>query len=393
MAAVNLLDLVILGLIFLSISTGFRRGAAMQVISYLGLIVGLLVGALVAPTFAALAERPTTQATVAMVTLLVAGGLGDLLGWIVGARVGRALGKKGFGSADAAAGIMVAMVTILLTTWFLAFNLVQGPFPALSRHIRESAVVRGLDAVLPRPPSLLGQVRTFLNRFGFPEVFAGLPPAPARPVPDPSRGQVSDAIQAADQSTVKVIGQACDRIQEGSGFFVAEDYVVTSAHVVAGVDAPQVERRNGEVSLATVTLFDPDLDLAVLRFGGAAPEPLQLATRNLDRGDKGAVLGYPGGGPLEAETAAVRRTITAAGRDIYGEETVRRQVYELQAEVRAGHSGGPFVAVDGTVAGVVFAASTTNEEVGYALTAIQARPQITLGVARIESVDTGECLR
>jgi len=393
MAPVNVLDLVILALVVLSISTGFRRGASMQVISYVGLIAGLLLGALVAPMLAGLAERPSSQATVAMVTLLVSGGLGDLLGWLVGARVGRALGKKGFGSADAAAGIGVAVSTILLTTWFLAFNLVQGPFPSLSRQIRESAVVRSLDAVLPRPPSLLGQVRKFLNRFGFPEVFAGLPPAPVRPVPDPSRGQVSDAIQAADQSTVKVSGEACDRIQEGSGFFVADDYVVTNAHVVAGVEAPRIERRNGEASLATVTLFDPDLDLAVLRFVGSAPAALELATASLDRGAKGAVLGYPGGGPLEAEAAAVRRTITAAGRDIYGEETVRRQVYELQAEVRPGHSGGPFVSIDGTVAGVVFAASTTHEDVGYALTANQARPQIALGMARTEPTDTGACLR
>jgi S1-C subfamily serine protease len=390
---VNLLDLVILALVALSISTGFRRGAAMQVISYLGLIVGLLIGALVAPRFAGLAENPGSQATVAMITLLVSGGLGDLAGWMVGAWVGRALGKKGFGSADAAAGIVVAVTTILLTTWFLAFNLVQGPFPALSRQIRESAVVRSLDAVLPRPPSLLGQVRKFLNRFGFPEVFAGLPPAPARPVPDPSRGQVTDAIQAADQSTVKVVGEACGRIQEGSGFFVAESYVVTNAHVVAGVQTPHIQRRNGEVFPATVTLFDPDLDLAVLWFAESAPEPLTLATSNLERGARGAVLGYPGGGPLEADAAAVRRTITAAGRDIYGEETVRRRVYELQAEIRPGHSGGPFVAIDGTVAGVVFAASTTNEEVGYALTAIQARPQIRIGTGRTEAVDTGECLR
>lgn len=389
----NLLDLVILALVTLSISTGFRRGAAMQVMSYVGLIVGLLIGALVAPRFAGLAERPGSQATVAMITLLVSGGLGDLAGWLVGARVGRALGKRGFGSADAAAGIVVSVTTILLTTWFLAFNLVQGPFPGLSRQIRESAVVRGLDAVLPRPPSLLGQVRRFLNRFGFPEVFAGLPPAPARPVPDPSRGQVTDAIQAADQSTVKVVGEACGRIQEGSGFFVDQGYLVTNAHVVAGVDTPHIQRRNGEVFAATVTLFDPDLDLAVLWLAESGPEPLTLASSNLERGARGAVLGYPGGGPLEADAAAVRRTITAAGRDIYGEETVRRQVYELQAEIRPGHSGGPFVTIDGTVAGVVFAASTTNEEVGYALTAIQARPQIRIGTGRTEAVDTGECLR
>jgi S1-C subfamily serine protease len=393
MGTVNLLDLVILGLILLSVSTGFRRGAAMQVISYVGLIVGLLLGAVLAPRIAALSDRPSTQATVAMVTLLVAGGLGDLLGWLVGARVGRALGKRGFGSADAAAGILVSVVTILLTTWFLAFNLVQGPFPGLSRQIRESAVVRGLDAVLPRPPSLLAQVRRFLNRFGFPEVFAGLPPAPARPVPDPSRGQVSDAVQAADQSTVKILGEACGRIQEGSGVFVAEGYVVTNAHVIAGVETPHIQRRNGVTSVATVTLFDPDLDLAILRFGESGPEPIPLATGDLDRGARGAILGYPGGGPLEVEAAAVRRTITAAGRDIYGEETVRRRVYELQAEIRPGHSGGPFVGVDGSLAGVVFAASTTNEGVGYALTAAQVRSQITIGSRRTEPVETGDCLR
>jgi S1-C subfamily serine protease len=390
---VNMLDLVILGLVVLSVSTGFRRGAAMQVSSYIGLVVGLLVGALLAPQIAEMSDRPSTQATVAMVTLLVSGGLGDLLGWLVGAKVGRALGKRGLGSADAAAGILVSVTTILLTTWFLAFNLVQGPFPALSRQIRESAVVRGLDAVLPRPPSLLAQVRQFLNRFGFPEVFAGLPPPPARPVPDPSRGQVSDAIQAADQSTVKVIGEACGRIQEGSGFFVSEGYLLTNAHVVAGVDTPHIQRRNGVVSVATVTLFDPDLDVAILRFGASGPDPLPLATTDLDRGARGAVLGYPGGGPLEADAAAVRRAITAAGRDIYGDETVRRRVYELQAEIRPGHSGGPFVAVDGSIAGVVFAASTTNEEVGYALTASQVRPQIEIGTKRTEAVDTGECLR
>ena len=55
----------------------------------------------------------------------------------------------------------------------------NGPFPALSREIRGSAVMRGLDRAFPRPPSLLGEVRGLLNRFGFPQVFADLPPAPA----------------------------------------------------------------------------------------------------------------------------------------------------------------------------------------------------------------------
>ena len=41
-----------------------------------------------------------------------------------------------------------------------------------------------------------------------------------------------------------------------------------------------------------------------------------------------------------------------------------RDILELRAEVEPGDSGGPFVLEDGTVAGVVFAESRTDESVG-----------------------------
>jgi S1-C subfamily serine protease len=81
------------------------------------------------------------------------------------------------------------------------------------------------------------------------------------------------------------------------------------------------------------------------------------------------------------------------GRDIYGESVVRRQVYELQAVVRPGNSGGPFVTTAGDVAGVVFAASTTDDDVGYALTATEADPQIDRAQGRTAAVSTGPCIR
>ena len=46
-----------------------------------------------------------------------------------------------------------------------------------------------------------------------------------------------------------------------------------------------------------------------------------------------------------------------------------RDILELRAEVEPGDSGGPLVLEDGTVAGVVFAESRTDESVGYALAA------------------------
>lgn len=391
-ARVNVLDLIIFVLLVVAGVSGFRRGAALQVFSYTGLILGLVLGALLAPKIANLGKEPTTQAVLALATLLGSAAIGDALGWFVGRRAWAAARRSRLGTADAAAGSVVGVVALLLAIWFLAFNLVQGPFPFVSRQVRGSGIVRGLDAVLPRPPSVLAQVRQFLDRFGFPEVFSGLPPAPAGPVQGPSEGEVGQAFAAADQSTVKVVGQACDRIQEGSGFLVADGYVVTNAHVVAGVGSPVVQQQGGSEFRATTVLFDDDLDLAVLRIEGFPEAPLSLLPDDVDRGARGAVLGFPGGGSLSGQPAAVRRTITALGRDIYGDDSVEREVYELQAEVRPGNSGGPFVTVNGEVAGVVFAASTTNNDVGYALTSTEVAPEVESAIGRTEAVSTGPCI-
>lgn len=388
----NLLDIVVLLLLAMALFSGFRRGAALQLVTYTGLIIGLIAGALLAPATARLADDPFTQAMIALVTLTGLAALGDGIGWLIGRRVWVAARRSALSPVDQAAGSVVAGVALLLTVWVLAFNLVQGPFPSVSRQIRGSGVVRSLDAVLRRPPSLLAQVRGFLDRFGFPEVFAGLPPAPAGPVEGPTDAEAARAFEAAAQSTFRIVGRACDRIQEGSGFLVEPGYMVTNAHVVAGVDAPEVQQHNGQEFTATTVLFDEDLDLAVLRLDGDPATDLDLEPDALDRGAAGAVVGYPRGGDLAGEKAAVRRALTAIGRDIYGQNTVERDVYELQANVLPGNSGGPFVTVDGRVAGVVFAASTTHEGVGYALTAAEANPPIQRALGRTRPVDTGACL-
>lgn len=389
----NLLDIGILVLLGFSVVSGFRRGAALQVISLGSLLVGLIVGAILAPGLASLAEDPAMQSVIALGSLLLIAGVFDAAGWAVGAQAWAAARRSQLGFLDSWAGVGVGILATLLAVWFLAFNLVQGPIPALSQQIRGSSIVRGIDAVLPRPPSLLAQVRGFLDRFGFPEVFEGLPPAPAGPVRGPTEGEVGTAADAAGASTLRVVGRACDRIQEGSAFIVADGYAVTNAHVVAGVDAPEVQQQGGGSIGATTVLFDPDLDLAVLRITSTPAVPLDLLGEDLDRGRGSAVLGYPEGGGLTVGPAAVRRVMQAVGRDIYGRSTVSREVYELQAAVRPGNSGGPFVTADGDVAGVVFAASVGNDDVGYALTSTEARPQIERGIGRTEAASTGPCLR
>ena len=387
----NALDLLLLVLVALSGIAGYRRGFTLQAFGFGGLLVGLVAGALLAPLIGGVVDGPTARAGIAVLVLLVVGALGNAAGWFVGVRARDRASSK-FGKADSVAGSAVAVVASLLAIWFLALNLVNGPFPAVASEIRGSAVVRTLDAALPQPPSLLAQVRRLFNRFGFPDVFSGIPPLPAEPVSPPTQEEARAAAEAAASSTVQVIGPACDVIQEGSGFVAADGYVVTNAHVVAGMDDPEVRSAVGGSADATTVLFDPDLDLAILSVPDAPGPPLPLVTETPDRGAPGAVLGYPQGGPLDVRRAAVRRTIDAIGRDIYGHGQVERLVLELQTTVRPGNSGGPFVLPDGRVAGVVFAASSGDEDVGYAIAATEVDDALRSTIGRTTPVDTGPCI-
>jgi S1-C subfamily serine protease len=393
---VNVLDVLLLALLALAGVSGYRRGFALQALAFGGLLVGLVVGAVLGPPLAGLTGSPGSQAATAVVTLIVCAAAGDALGWFVGHRARERARATRFGSADAAGGTVVAVLASLLAIWFVSLNLVNGPFPGLAQEIRGSAVVRTLDRSLPEPPSLLAEVRRFFNRFGFPDVFSGIPPLPAEPVEPPTGEEAAAAFAAADDSTVRIEGAACDHVQEGSGFIAAEGYVVTNAHVIAGVDTPSVSVSGGS-DQAIAVLFDPDLDVAVLFVEAFVDDPpgpvLRLAAAEAERGDAGAVLGYPAGGPLRARPAAVLRTIDAVGRNIYGTGEAVRSVLELQSPVRPGNSGGPFVLADGTVAGVVFAASSTENGVGYAIAAGEVRPRLDEAVGRTAEVDTGPCIR
>ena len=387
------LDVVLIAMLVLAGVAGSRRGAVQQLSTYVGLGIGLVGGALLAPHVAALAESASGQAQLAVGTLLIGGAVGDAIGWFAGTRLRRRVRNVGLRRADTVGGSLVTVGAVLLVVWFLALNLVTGPVPVVSRQIQRSAIVRGLAAALPEPPSLVGEARRFLNVLGFPDVFLGMPPLPAAPVTPPTGEEALRAYDAAADGTLQVIEPACDLIQEGSGFAVGSELVVTNAHVVAGGNSPRVRAEDGPSLAATTVVFDPGLDVAILRVPGLSSTPLPLAASEVGRGTKGAVLGHPEGGPLLGRPAAIRAVFDATGRDIYGNEPVERRIYELQTVVRPGNSGGPFVLTSGEVAGVVFAASTIDRTTGYAITSPQVRPLVASARPLTSPVDTGPCDR
>jgi S1-C subfamily serine protease len=291
---------------------------------------------------------------------------------------------------DAAMGAIVAILAALAAIWLIAILLTAGPTRDVSRAINRSVIVRALVENLPPAPSVFSRVQQFISVTPFPRVFEGIEPIPAGPIDVPGNAVVQAAVDRAQASTVRVVGVGCGGIQTGSGFVADSGLVVTNAHVVAGIQDPQVEDSRGS-HRATPVLFDPALDVAVLRTSGLAGTALPLADGEAKRGQGGAVLGYPGGGRFTAGPGAIVRKFAAIGRDIYGRELTRRDVYQLQAAIRQGNSGGPFVRQDGTVLGVVFAASTTESNVGYALTSQEVLPKLRQARGVTNEVSTGPC--
>ena len=371
---------------------GWRRGLMIEVLSYGGLVFGLAAGAILAPAAAGLFSGVPTKALVSVIAIFGTGVLFQTAGFLIGASIRSHIRRRRVGhSFDAAGGAAISCILLLVGVWFVAVTMANGPSPALARAIKQSATVRAIDRVAPRPPNVLASVKKFLETSRFPEVFAGISPRLAPPValPDPSRIQ-SEGVAAAAASTVKISGEACDFIQEGSGWVAAPGVVVTNAHVVAGVHEARVQPPDGHSNLAaTPVAYDSDRDLAVLSVPGLEAAPLALADSAPARGTEGAVLGYPEHGPFTAVPAAVRTTVNAKGRDIYYDHQVERKVTVLRASVRPGNSGGPVVAVDGEVIGVIFAAAVGEPETSYALAPEEVRPVLASAGA---PVGTGDCV-
>jgi S1-C subfamily serine protease len=394
---VNPLDLVAILLVVLAVVLGFQSGALPQVAGLLGAVAGgaLAILALVNLT-EPLGDVPAgIRPYVVLAGLLMAVGIGESIGSAIGRTAARSLGSGVLGAADRLLGSLTGAAQALLVVWLAGGLVALGPVPTLSEAAQKSTAIRTLNAVLPPPTAIAGELANLLDDSGLPNVFVAFEPLPKPPVQQPTDAATRAIAKDAEPSTVRVQAIVCAAQASGSGVVVGNGYVVTNAHVVAGArnGAVAVATVGGDRADATVVLFDPSLDVAVLRAPDLSARPLRFATSDPHRGTVGAALGYPGGGSLTIASAAVTGAYRATGYDIYGEVRVDRDILELQAQIDRGDSGGPFVLEDGTIGGLVFAEARSDPDVGYALTPTSVATRITPALGRTDAVATGNCLR
>jgi S1-C subfamily serine protease len=392
---VNWLDVVALALVCVGLVLGVRSGAVPQVFGLMGLVGGLALVLILAPLARALlgeVEQPL-RALLAISGVLLVVGACEGMGSSVGRRI-RDRYVGGLGSVlDGVLGGIVGVAQAVVVIWIVGGLVAAAPVPGVAQQAQRSEAVRAISGFLPPPATLTGQVARIVGASGLPELFLGLEPAPAAPVGLPSEATARVIAEGAAGSIVLIESTACGRILTGTGFAVAPGYVVTNAHVVAGASeiAVTADHGAGRARSAVAVLFDPELDVALLRVPGLRAPGLTFATRDPVRGEPAAALGHPAGDGLTVIPAAVAATYRASGRDLYGESTVDRGIVEIRADIGPGDSGGPLVLADGTVGGVVFAESRTDPAVGYALAADAVAATVIPGVGRSGAVPTGPC--
>lgn len=168
----------------------------------------------------------------------------------------------------------------------------------------------------------------------------------------------------------------------GTGFFIDNDVVVTNAHViVSGEDRPyseitvylKPERVTGDTQkdleehcLATVIKYDRQLDIALLRVDRSQnPASLELAdSEKVDVGDKVVAIGHPEqGGLWTLTTGTVSTRIKNLGK-VEGKD-----MFQTDASINHGNSGGPLFDSSGSVIGMNTSAARTSNT-GSAITGV-----------------------
>jgi S1-C subfamily serine protease len=402
----DLLDLALIVIAAAFAVSGYRQGFVVGSLSFIGFVGGAVLGAQFGPPISrALVGGTTPRDVVAVILLVSAAIVGQFVASSIGTAMRQTMTGRSSTTMDAIGGSAVSVLSMLLVAWAIGSVLTASPFPVVDQQVNNSAVLRTMNKIMPSPAkTMFSEFRQMLATGPFPQVFSDIGSAQVTTVPAPNPAVLSAPGYLADRSrVVKVEGYApsCGEIIEGSGFVYAPDHVMTNAHVVAGVTqgppgsavtgGPVVTTIGGAAYKAQVVFYDPQVDIAVLYVPGLNLRPLQFAPQEGSNGADAVVAGYPEDHPFTAVPARIGQTETIQIANLYHTSQVDRQVYEIRAVVEEGNSGGPLIAPDGDVYGVVFAVDTNAVETGLALTAGEVASDASAGANATVPVSTQAC--
>ena len=158
----------------------------------------------------------------------------------------------------------------------------------------------------------------------------------------------------------------------GSGFIISEDgYILTNFHVVENAYTAnlkvQVMTSDGSEYTAAIVGVEPNNDVAVLKIDAKGLNAAALGNSDeLRVGDTVYAIGNPLG---ELEFSMSTGHVSALDRVINTQESERINMFQIDAAVNEGNSGGPVYNAMGEVVGIVTAkySSSGVEGLGFAI--------------------------
>lgn len=395
MSIALIIDVVLAIAVMLALWIGWRQGAISSALSAVGIISGLIISLGILSFILRMTTSVLARFFLALFLTIMLAGSGNAIGALLGHGIRDRMKNQEEQAIDSALGSAFRLVAILAVSWLISIPVASGLGGKVATGIGDSQILRGVDKLMPdRAKTLPTQVSALLDQSGLPPLISPFESAHEGDVAPPDEEIHNQAlVDKLRPSIIHVMAssQQCHRRLLGSGFVIADDFVVTNAHVVAGTDTVRLDTVLGLKS-AQVVAYDPQRDIAVLHAPGLNIKPLEWANENPHSGDSAMVMGFPGSGPFDASPARIAQHIKISGTDIYARGRYERDVYSVRGSIREGNSGGPLLNDDGDVLGVVFGASRDQSDIGFALSEQEVRPMIENAVSKAQPVETQQCV-
>lgn len=395
---VTWLDAILVVLLIVALVKGYHRGLWVVLGTMLGTVAGAVGGFYLIPFVSGWVSEPTLRVVVLVVATFLLIWLGQTIGVAIGRRVRLHVNLPALRRVDRILGAGAAVVVSVMLFGLIALSLNSLAMAPVTKEINRSALLTGIDRIMPEGSQrFLAESRAAIAGLGvIPEIDTPVKEVAAEPEATPSATlEVPEEEEQAQiqDSVVRLSGFAeqCAQTQNGTGVVVAQDRILTNAHVVAGVAEPIVETQDRQVFPGRVVHIDPARDLAVVAVDGAQL-PVAEHGADLEEGAAALALGFPAGGPYVATPAEVQARGELLISDIYGREDSTVDIYQLNADIEPGNSGGPLVTEDGEVAGLVFARAPGSSTIGYAIAGDEFE-QLLGDVQNLDvPVQAGECI-
>ncbi|HEY7816312.1 MAG TPA: CvpA family protein, partial [Nakamurella sp.] len=192
----TVVDLVIVLLLVAAAFSGYRQGLITAMLALIGAVIGALVGVKVAPLLADQVTDTAAKVAIGIAVVVVGVGLGELAGQWIGQLLTRQITWRPVIALDHGLGLVGYTIAVLIVAWMVAVPLAAAPYPWLSSAIRSSAVLTGVNEVMPAGAlKVSAQLRQLFDDSGFPQILDPLSPAPDTPV-DPPDAALADSATA-----------------------------------------------------------------------------------------------------------------------------------------------------------------------------------------------------